>query len=357
MIQKESIRFMKKGWIIFMLSLSLLSSIGIIVWSRYEDSKTNMKRVIVAVTESATRFSSNYMEKTLISRPRPISAGATKIALNGVQYYPVDVVVRNYSAEDPYKYFETAFTCTLDAYISDISGNPLNKADKASLVKYDANGDQSDVKDFVLVGNGDNARYRIAGTNSVPITGMLAPDGTHVLTYHFLFAASLLDAEENVYVRLKATPDDSTELRALEGVIGITTQTAEIALTWEGYFNDEGANEEENSRTQAGTFDGFNYVITGSGSRTVKLSWCTDRLELNLFNDLPSSYTEDTFTEGEGNSLLNWKSRTFSVNSNTTSRYDIQFYMVNSNETYYDDWDTEVKQYVRFDPDVTASGS
>lgn len=342
-------KFIKKHWIIISVMLVAMSSIAIVVWARYEDANNSMKRTIVSTAESLEkRFTSNVLirtEELSLPSPRtnPVSENS-KVNVGGVNYYPVQVIVRNYTASDTTHFYESPIDYTLTATLTDVNGTSITNAAKAGLIKY-IDG-SNNVQSFALTG----------GVYKMPDDTFTLNSTTHDKTYTFYFNESLLNSNDKVFVNIAAVPTDSvirSDVKTLKGIISISSQATEIVQTWSGYFSDEGAASANNTHNpEASAYDGFNYTIQGNGARTVSLTWNTAYLELNVFSkDKIKAVSQEvdsvfTVTETTTNGLT---TMTFKVDSDKCPRYDLQFYMVG---TELASWDT-VDTYVTFNPDAT----
>ncbi len=349
-MKKKSIRrFIKKHWIILSAFLVAMSSIGLVVWARYEDANNSMKRTIVSSAESSEkRFTSNILirtepESTPSPRTNPVTE-SSKIVIDGAYYYPVQVIVRNYTASDTTHFYESPIQYTLTAELTTIGGETITDSVKAGKIKYLGS---NNVESFTLTG----------GKYTMPSDTMTLNSATHDKTYTFYFHEDLLTASDKVFVKIVANPTDSdirSDVKTLQGIISISAQATEIVQTWNGYFSDDGAAKVNDAHSpEAEVYDGFNYTIQGNGARTVSLTWDTKFLELNIFSineitavseEIDSDFAVTQTTTDRLTTL------TFKVDSDVCPRYDLQFYMKGTELT---SWDT-VESYVAFNPDVST---
>ena len=265
-------------------------------------------------------------------------------ALEG-DYYKIHVIVRNYTPTDTLHFYEKDINYTFTAELVNVGGTAITAPAKATLVRYGTTGTE-----FTPSG----------GKYVVTATGTLSKEqsGTHDITYTFYFHKDLLDATDNVFVKIAAIPtgDDATleDVGSLQGIIGISRQATEIVKTWSGTFSDEGAalNNQNSHDVEASAYDGFNYIIQGNGARKVSLTWDNTILELNPFSiDELKSYSDDIdstawsqTTEGDYTTIV------FKVDSEECPRYDVQFYMKG---TEISTW-SEVIGAVTFNPSVST---
>lgn len=336
----------KKHWIIISLIVLLMSSVGIIVWARYEDANNKMKRTIVSLAETdEKRFTSNLLTRTETPSPKtyPVSDSA-KVTIDDVDYYKIQVIVRNYTPTDTLHFYETDIQYTLTAELVNVGGTAITDSTKAAMV---LKGGQNP---FTVDGNG---KYSMSDTETL----VAASNGTpHDKTYDFYFNADLLDANDNVFVKIAARPTDDTirsDVGSLQGIIGISRQASEIVKTWSGTFSDEGAaaNHQNNHVPEASAYDGFNYIIQGNGARKVSLTWDNTKLELNPFSisELKSISDAIDSTAWSQTPTGNNTTIVFKVDSERCPRYDVQFYMKGEELGL---WDTVIG-YVTFNPNVT----
>ncbi|MBQ3888781.1 MAG: hypothetical protein II738_03435, partial [Clostridia bacterium] len=103
-------------------------------------------------------------------------------------------------------------------------------------------------------------------------------------------------------------------VNTLDAVFGVALNTGEPRNLWEGEFNE---------KTGTGvpaqpSYDGFNYLISGVGSGTCTLYWNNTKLQISQV--FLSTYGLTPAVSGTTSSV------TFPVDSDTISRYDLQFY-------------------------------
>ncbi|WP_295090241.1 hypothetical protein [Ruminococcus sp.] len=332
---------LKKHWLIIGLVILFLSSVGMIVWARYVDANNSMKRTIVSLAETdEKRFTSNLLTRT--ESPSPKTYPVSNSALEG-DYYRMQVIVRNYTPTDTLHFYDKDINYTFTAELVNVAGTAITAQAKATLVRY---------------GTTNTEFTPSGGKYVVTATGTLSKDqnGTHDITYTFYFHKDLLDASDNVFVKIAATPtgDDSilADVGSLQGIIGISRQATEIVKTWSGTFSDEGAADSIHV-VEASTYDGFNYIIQGNGERKVSLKWDHTKLELNPFsieelktvsNRIDSTLLVEPSIDG------NYTTIVFMVDSEECPRYDVQFYMKG---TELSTWNTVIGA-VTFNPNVTT---
>lgn len=332
---------LKKHWLIIGLVTLLLSSVGLIVWARYVDANNYMKRTIVSLAETdEKRFTSNLLTRT--ESPSPKTYPVSNSALEG-DYYRMQVIVRNYTPTDTLHFYDSDIAYTFSAELVNVGGTVITDSAKASMVRYGTTGTE-----FTL----NSGKY------VVNATGTLSKDqsGTHDITYTFYFHKDLIDATDNVFVKISASPTDDiirADVGSLQGIIGISRQATEIVKTWSGTFSDEGAalNNQNSHDVEASAYDGFNYIIQGNGARKLSLTWDNTVLELNPFSiDELKSYSDDIDSAAWSQTTSgNYTTIVFKVDSEECPRYDVQFYM---RGTELSTWNTVIGA-VTFNPSVT----
>ncbi|SFW32796.1 hypothetical protein [Ruminococcus flavefaciens] len=334
---------LKKHWLIIGLVTLLLSSVGLIVWARYVDANNSMKRTIVSLAETdEKRFTSNLLTRT--ESPSPKTYPVSNSALEG-DYYKMQVIVRNYTPTDTLHFYDSDIAYTFTAELVNVGGTAITNSAKAALVRYGTTGTE-----FTLTGG----KYVVTANNQILNK---EPNGTpHDITYTFYFHKDLLDATDNVFVKISATPTNDSiraDVGSLQGIIGISRQATEIVKTWSGTFSDEGAalNDQNSHDVEASAYDGFNYIIQGNGARKVSLTWNNTILELNPFSiDELKSYSDSIdSTAWSQTTSGNYTTIVFKVDSEECPRYDVQFYMKG---TEIRTW-SAVTGAVTFNPSVT----
>lgn len=274
-------------------------------------SSQNAQRTIATYDAQGERFSSSWLKK-----------GNSKD--NEVTAYVSDV------SKTPSK------TVTVCNYESGKQTKPfyenINYSVTVRLVKYDAGTEDK------YVTTGVDAAY--VGTYSATLTkglttvtlnashlsdttfsGTLAKDVASADAYVLSFSANtgmddssnFAKNQPNLYVEMIVTPAGATGLSTLRGVFKTAVRTT-ASNAWTGAFSDDTA-------TAPSGYDGFNYRIEGEGAGTVTLTWDARIVGLSYVSE-QMLLAIDGATEA-GSSI------TFTVNSDITGRYDLQFYKVN----------------------------
>ena len=142
-------------------------------------------------------------------------------------------------------------------------------------------------------------------------------------------------APEKLYLEITAEPSPANsflDLEKLQARLDLRLNGTVVPVTWKGYFNDDGAKSASAGTTLSASYEGFNYVMEGVGEGTFTLSWNSEYLALNQNFISATVSAGGTYTPADANAAVKIDSLVFSVNSNTTSRYDTQFYRTGVND-------------------------
>lgn len=143
---------------------------------------------------------------------------------------------------------------------------------------------------------------------------------------HVEFDSDFLNAS-NLYLYLCAQPiGGSAGLYPLDAVLNVAKKITERRNLWIGEFN-----EKTNTGVpQQPDYDGFNYIISGTGKGTCTLTWNNEKLQISQVFLAQNGLTFTTL--GTSSSI------TFTVDSDTINRYDLQFYYAEE-ATPFVSWD------------------
>jgi hypothetical protein len=274
----------------FCIVIALVLTVGLTAYAEYTRS-ARARRVIGAYESPGSLFSSNYLiPGESINNRRTIYVSSVDSPLTGT------LTVCNYPQGNPTKFYGRAISYTLQWRLVTVTDDEVVPYAGASLpgaaVQYG--------------GNDANGTYTLAG-------GISAKD-----SFSLSFDSGMLSAEEPVYLEITATPDDGyADLpEKITGLFDVAVKSPRTAVAWQGYFGDD-------TGTLPPDYDGFNYVITGSGAGTCTLRWDGTKIApsaLFLQVDLAGTTVQ---TGGDG-----WSYVEFSVDSDVLDRYDLQFYRV-----------------------------
>lgn len=276
----------RKSPVIFIVAVIVALLAGIAVYAAYTNLNS-VKRVVSTQGSTGTAFSSNYLNLT--------ARNTDSYALKNMSFsekadsLTFEIDVCNYVRNDPSKVNENDITYTLKLDLLSIDGSEIASGEYDSKITIDSGAAFSNGKCSI-----DNQ--------------ILAGNSRKVNKYILTVPKDFID---KVNVRVIAEPEDSSYTATDNYKLGRIFTFSEYnaaANTWTGYFIE----------TTTDNYDGFNYVIRGQGKGTVTLSWDSSQLEISkVFLDNNSLSP----IEADGK-----KSVTMNVDSNTKSRYDIQFY-------------------------------
>lgn len=297
-----------KRWLTFWaVAVSVLLT-GLVVFAAYTNLNS-VKRVVSTQGGRGTAFSSNYLNLTAMSSDTYALKNIPFAESSDIAAFEINVC--NYVHNDPSKVNENSITYSLTLTLVDAEGATINGSYSGLTVLDDS-----------------NTSFRFSEGVCVIPNKALTGGIKCVDTYRITVPREFIDT---VRIRAVAEPDSAsyqyTDNKKLGRVFNFTEYNA-AATTWTGSFTE----------TTAEGYDGFNYVIKGQGKGTVTLEWDTQGLEIS-----------QVFLENNGISVTEAngkKSFSINVDSNTRSRYEIQFYKTESG--VYTDMET-VNGYVTFD--------
>ena len=297
---------LNKGVLVTLVFAVLISFFAVFVYGRYTNSQ-RAQRTIAPYDYGGARFSSNYLsnirngENVRYLDVNNSSERATAIVtvcnyqqgkqtqtnVNDITY---DVTVRlvRYDAEsNPPQYVPVDA-----AYIS------ANSLTAYSVDVKKGNGNVITLGDTVVETSFENC-FLAAGDASSD-------------TFRVWFSSNFNATENppNLYVEMIAEPDDGS-LPVLRCIFKTILRAEGASNSWVGSFTDSTSYAPD-------VYDGFNYVISGTGSGTFTLKW--DDTKVKLSDVSLRALLSLTGVTRSGNSI------TFPVNSDDGDRYDLQFY-------------------------------
>ena len=368
---KKLKEFLKANWLIVLLVLSLIA-LTTFVSAEYIANKTRIRRVAVNEKDEGQLFSSNY----LIVGPAELIK-ATYAGGNADGYCVVPISIWNHSETNPQKAYQGEISYTWTMQLVDRDGNIITSSNEDLpdfAVGYSSTNDNNSSFSLFsdLVYDSEDG-YSVSGSR----TFNSQVNGVYVVGEHHLyvrFPQSVLTSDPGIYVKVTAVPTDTHNFSTISAIIGADRAGEMITRGWTGSFADDLTQND---------YDAFNYVITGSGSADITLSWRTDKLEMNRINieeygwagSISTIYKDSTGSSEDsgGNAYVSepeggttWKVLEFTANSDAVDgeghpigldRYGIQFFMTDDPYTGYGsgndgviNWST-VNGYVTFSAD------
>ena len=291
---------------------------GFVVYAEYIKS-SRAKRVLATRGDEGTLFSSNYLVPNANTAAniykRVLYTNSDSSTVSG------DVTICNYAQGNPTKKHENDIPYTLTARLVMLGES------NGAYVKTDASASDVGAHWVKLTLKGGATVTLNASALSHDFTGnTLDHRVSQTDICNVEFDSDFINAPA-LCLYLCATPAAGApaDVGAMDAVFSVSLSNAEARNTWEGRFN-------ENNMTGTPAqpeFDGFNYVISGTGAGTCVLTWDNTRLQisqvfLNKYNFTP--------TVSGGVSSV-----TFAVDSDDVARYDLQFYYADG-AVRFTDW-------------------
>ena len=290
---------------------------GIVVYAEYIKS-SRAKRVIATRGEEGMLFSSNY----LVMNNANLSNIYKRILYTNSADVPVsgDITICNYPQGNPARKHENDIPYSLTAQIVILSesNNTYIKtaATAADVGSHTITITLNDGTPFTL--NSSNLSHTFTGNvldHRVASTDICSVE----------FDADFINAGA-LCLYLCATPDAGApgDVYPMDAVFSVSLSNTEARNVWEGYFNEKNMTDTPDQPY----FDGFNYVISGSGAGNCTLTWDNTKLKISqVFLNTAFSSPLTPTVNGTKTSV------TFSVDSDVVARYDLQFYYADENVT------------------------
>ena len=303
-------------------ALALLLVLSVLLPATYAifTSSHSAQRTIAAYDTEGERFSSNYLLKGE-SRDNIRTIYTTDIHLPAV----TAVTVCNYQQGRQTLPFPDPLTYTLTATLVwyNESTHQYVAADSAYL---SANG----LTGYTVTIASDTVTKTLGSSNLTDsFGGAFVGNTAGSDAYTVTFSTGFGENKPNLYLEMVAVPNNA-RLSTIRGIFKPDFRVAGATDSWTGSFQDDA------SVTPA-SYDGYNYLITGTGSGTVTVSWDSTKVVI-------SDVSRDRLLAISG-AAQTGSSITFPVDSDTQSRHDLQFYNVNvSSET----WSQMESQVVTF---------
>ena len=312
---KLNTKLIMKAVVAALLALAiLLASWGVYTLAEYVKSSKS-KRVLSARGDEGAAFSSNYLvtnnDPTQNVYKRLIYASAAGISASG------DVTVCNYPQGNMAAVYEEDITYTFTARLVMLS--------ESGGVYVKTNAATSDVGEHYV-----DIRFK-GGTPVRLNAATLSYDfGTSTLDHHssvtdivsLEFDSDFANAG-SLCLYLSAVPSGSQPgVTTLDAVFSVALNTGDTQNGWDGEFTDDSTAGDPAQPD----FDGFNYVISGTGTGTVTLTWNNEKLQISQVFLAKNSLTPTV--SGTSTSV------TIPVNSDLINRYDLQFYYADETVTF-----------------------
>lgn len=315
--------------LIIMLIVSALLTAGVVTYAEYI-TRSYVKRVVATHEKEGMLFSSNYLLQHTDDPHGNRRVIYSTTLLNSAE---ATITVCNFSQTDSTKTYDQNIPYTLSA--------KLVKITSSGIVDVVANDSDMGTKTVTITSGGDDITLTKTNVSDQFNTKTLSKNGSNYDSYTLSFSPDFNNDANGFAVYISAEPSSSlTELKTLDAVFNASVVVAQASNSWDGYFNDQGAID--NSSNPA-SFDGFNYLVTGTGKGIVTIAWNNTQLELNYICLLKNGWGDPIGTPNVSGPT---SSVSFNVDSDTQDRYELQFYYNSSSEI--GTW-AMVKSYVVFD--------
>ena len=285
--------------LIFVSVLAVSFTVSAIVYAAYTNSK-NTQRTIATYDTAGERFSSNYLKKGNI--------GVTTLFVDSGDKPSTTITVCNYEQGKLSKPSTSAISYRITF--------SFVKYDSTEKVYVDATAGEVGAYSVKVTNGGGEATINSSNLSHTFSDKEFAAGESHSDAYFIEMSANFATTlpKPNLFLSIVVTPT-GTGVSELAGLFNADLRAQEAVTNWRGYFDDD-----TSDKTPA-DYDGFNYVITGSGSGTFTLSWNGEKVALSEVSKIDLLKIDGA--EMNGNSI------SFSVDSTIASRYAIQFYKVN----------------------------
>ena len=313
--------------IILVIAIVAVAVASVAVYAEFTKS-SRAKRVVASYESEGLLFSSNYMLRTANN---PSAASNRKVIYTGNPANPVitTVSICNFAQGNPGKQYERDIIYRLYAELVVVSGNSRRPATAADVGSLEVTLEFKDGSPVTL--DASNLSYTFSPDST--LDHRAASTDLCVLT----FSSGFNTDEDGICLFLSATPiGNYIGILPIDAIFNTSVSTEQVIELWHGYFNEAGALGVQNS-ADPDEYDGFNYVITGSGVGTCRLSWNTERLAVNeLFLDVFNLDLSDVGSTTVSGDV--WNYIDFPVDSDVVNRYDTQFYRSDGDVNSFADW-------------------
>ena len=294
--------------VVFAVILVLAISIGVITYAAYTHSLHTQRTI--APYDSSEKFSSNVLKSGDVeNNVRTIYvAEITETSPNPSAI----ITVCNYPQGRQTLVSANDITYTFKIEFGELVNDSFEVVTSSALSGYSASINSNTLS---IAGS------RLNDSLSSTLTGDEISSDVYTLTLSKNFASE----KPNLYVLVSAIPNDNS-YSTLKAVFKADVRIDSATDQWMGSFI-------EDNVLNPSDYDGYNYVISGFGSGTFTLSWDNSKLNISYIslNELLGLDNAD-YVEDNQNHV---STISFSVDSDISSRYEIQFYKINiTSETW-----------------------
>ncbi|MCR5796684.1 MAG: hypothetical protein K6G63_02055 [Eubacterium sp.] len=317
---KKIMQFLKRQWITVWLVISAITLTLTIVYAAYLGN-TEVKRVVSTASISNVFFSSNMLDSSSNGLIKNIKTAET------TQNYECLVSIFNYDEMMPTNFAkdDIPYRLTATLYKYDTDSGTFQKV--TNVVKSE---DDSRNEVFSIQKVKDNntnvseSEYNLnTGEFMVEYPSEVLQGGaSHANTYKLIIDKEEVAKDVPIfYIRLEAEP-------SAQNIDGVVARQSGYISASKGTVYNSGWSGELSERTER-SYDGYNMIISGSGTGTIDLSWNNERFEINKFFLEQYAYDSSTGTgiDSEGVKVNGTTSKiTLHVDSIVSNRYEVQFY-------------------------------
>lgn len=326
-MKSNTLSFLKRQWLFVLTMAMSITLLSIAVSAEATETLSPMKRVVVTKDGHGTLFSSNILsdmveetvEGTTIQKAtyQPVY----KDEKNN-EAYTVDVNLWNYDVLDETTRYPKDINYTLDIRMTSSEGNALTVADVGTrtitIAPISPSGSAKTLSSSNLTDKFTSQTLTYSDSHSTENT------------YRISFSAGWnLDEDTNICVEIIATPtvDESghtyPDVPTLGRIIGLRKSRETGSNGWVAQIS------EQTTTNSPGDFDGYNLILSGSGSATITISWNIKRIGVNeyFYNSEKNVYDFENGEVVDGLTSGDW--HTITINANASSfrnRYAIQLY-------------------------------
>lgn len=326
-MKKKIFKFIKKQWLLVWTLIVSTALLAVVAFAEYPGTNNYMKRVVVYDESSEMMFSSNLL--TLVENDKvsyqPYYVGKIGNS-NPAPGYDVEVFVWNYDVNGTGDYYKKDINYGLEIKIVDSHGDTITSLDSNNEI-WIIDEDGTSIVSF----NSLSSAFEYTATENETISTGARSQKKY--TIRFSRNWDLMN-DANIRVQIKATPtSEFTDLKPLAAAIGLKEERSADSAGWEYYINEQRVN----TAAAPSAYDGYNLVLTGTGSSTITIEWDPTKVAINKdFYETNGAFSfasgEVVFTQGGGTN--NWNKLVIYADSYSTAkelrnRYDLQLYKVN----------------------------
>ena len=272
MKQTKLFKFIKKHWIVIWLVLSVFALTVFFVAAEYITDHNRVKRVISVTSSKAQLFSSDRLEKlTNNSVPEKKWYNVEdKEAEAKDGFFELPVHIWDFDPANPKVYYEGDLNYTISAELVNGAGGSIVATDMKYTVGEEEKTITIKIKDHnesvpVTLRESDWAGTETATekkiytkshtlSETIEVNGVVQPNTEHTVTLYFDTALLNEATNNDVRIKLTATPVGHQDLTSLSAIIGVKMASKALPSGWSGELQET---------SDYSNYDGFNYEISG----------------------------------------------------------------------------------------------